>query len=158
MKKMLLFFCVMVILSMSMIPALAAGGIDSGVAGEVGEILANPETTDRSAGTSQKTDTFEHSIDPEYLLGIEGGDYSVDTILAKLQPKGEGIIRVVKTISCYICLGAFIVSCVLMLVGIIGNPRLIFKSFIGALVAGLCYGAIVCAEPIVHAIASWGIM
>lgn len=144
MKRIIAVFCLTLILSLWTMPAFAASGVESGVAGEV------------SQGTEQEdTMSIEQASDPEYVLGIKDGDYSVDHIGDKLKNKGMDIVYLLKVVGRYVCLAAFVICCILLVLGIVGNTRMLLRSSIGAIISGVMYAAITCGEEIVQLIAGW---
>jgi len=144
MKRIIAVFCLTLILSLWTMPAFAASGVESGVAGEA------------SQGTEQEdTMSIEQASDPEYVLGIKDGDYSVDHIGDKLKNKGMDIVYLLKVVGRYVCLAAFVICCILLVLGIVGNTRMLLRSSIGAIISGVMYAAITCGEEIVQLIAGW---
>ena len=76
-------------------------------------------------------------------------------IVGKLESKGNDIVYILQTVGKYACIAAFIVCCILTLIGIIGNKRLLAGAIIGLVISGVAYAGIVCGREIVNWIAAW---
>lgn len=87
--------------------------------------------------------------------GLIDGNVTTDKVIGKLESKGNDVVRILQTVGKYVCIGGFIISCLLLLAGILGNHRLLFAGFVGAIIAGVAYAGIVCGREIVNAIAMW---
>lgn len=148
MKRIIAVFFLTLILSFWTTPTFAANGVESGVAGEASQGTGQEDT--QNGGMS-----IEQASDPEYVLGIKDGDYSVDHIGDKLKNKGMDIVYLLKVVGRYVCLAAFVICCILLVLGIVGNTRMLLRSSIGAIISGVMYAAITCGEEIVQLIAGW---
>jgi len=148
MKRIVAVACLLFILSFCTMSVFAAGGVESGVAGEVSGSAGREETQNGEM-------SIEQASDPEYVLGIKDGDYSVDHIGDKLKSKGMDIVYLLKVVGRYVCLAVFVICCILLVLGIVGNTRLLLRSAIGAIISGVMYAAITCGEEIVQLIAGW---
>lgn len=142
MKRLITVFC-LALAVMLLMPAYASEGVTTEIAGEIGGAMA-----DSAAGGIDP-------LDPESVLGIKGGDYSVDYLGDKLEEKGMDVVYLIKVVGRYICLAGFVICVVLIVVGIIGNPRILLRAAIGAVVSGIAYALITCGEEIVLLIATW---
>lgn len=80
---------------------------------------------------------------------------STDTIVGKLESKGNDVVSILQTVGKYVCIAGFIVCCILTLIGIIGNKRLLAGAIIGLIISGVAYAGIVCGREIVNWIAAW---
>lgn len=146
MKRLIAMLCMVFILCGWTVSAFAAERVESGVASESIESKKKPD----GGGMS-----IEQATDPEYVLGIKGGNYSADHIGDKLRNKGMDVVYLLKIVGRYACLAAFVVCCILLVFGIVGNTRLLLRSSIGAIISGVMYAAITCGEEIVQLIAGW---
>ena len=142
MKRFLSLLLLVLSLSSLALPAFAAG-VETGVAGTIGE----EETYNPNAYE------LPDDLQPENVLGVP--NVTVDDLGNRLIDKGEDVVWLIKIVTRYICLGAFLLSCVFILVGIIGNRKILVSSILGAVISGVCYGAITCGEQIVAFIAAW---
>lgn len=148
MRHWLSALCAVLVLAFITVPASAVG-METGIAGEM------EEKEEVTIGSGSGRLSIDQASDPEYVLGIKGGNYSVEHIADKLEEKGMDVVYLIKTVGRWICIGAFVVCCVLLVLGIIGNPRILLKSAIGAIISGVMYAAITCGEQIVRMIAAW---
>lgn len=89
--------------------------------------------------------------------GVINPNVSTDTIVGKLEKKGNDVVSILQTVGKYVCIAGFIVCCILTLIGIIGNKRLLVGAIIGLLISGLSYAGIVCGREIVNWIAAWAV-
>ena len=87
--------------------------------------------------------------------GVITPNVSTDTIVGKLESKGNDIVYILQTVGKYACIAAFIICCILTLIGIIGNKRLLAGAIIGLVISGVAYSGIVCGREIVNWIAAW---
>ena len=89
--------------------------------------------------------------------GVIDPNVSTNTIVGKIESKGNDIVSILQTVGKYVCIAAFIVCCILTLVGIIGNKRLLAGAIIGLIISGVAYAGIVCGREIVNWIAAWAV-
>ena len=97
------------------------------------------------------------------------GDYVNDTvgdlvpnvttndIVERLENKGNDVVRILQTVGKYVCIGAFVVCCFLILFGLFGNKQLLCGAVIGCIVSGIAYAGIVCGREIVNWVAAWAV-
>ncbi len=149
MKKKLLAFLFLVVMLANSLPVFA-DEVVSGVAGET-ESKTSVSVNSSTSDTTGKSKTFNFS-DP---YNLSENPVTVDQLNTKLNSMGTDVIGIIKTVGRYICLGGFIVCVILLFIGIVGNPRLMARSAIGALCSGIMYMAITCGEQIVGMIAAW---
>lgn len=134
------------LLLMFILPAYAAEeGIENGIAGEL--------------GTSGETDYYRNlyglsgETDSDKLLDIP--NVTVEDLGARLVEKGGDFVYLLKIAGRYVCLGTFVICCIMIVIGIIGNHRMLASAIIGAIISGVIYAAITCGEQIVQFIAAW---
>ena len=138
---------IILMLLVFILPAYAAGeGIDNGVAGEIGRSDAAPDYYRDLFGLSSETDS-------DSLLDVP--NVTVDDLGNRLAAKGGDFVYLIKIAGRYVCLGAFVICCIMIVIGIIGNHRMLASAIIGAIISGLAYAAITCGEQIVQLIAAW---
>lgn len=89
--------------------------------------------------------------------GVITSNVTTDTIVGKLESKGNDVVSILQTVGKYVCIAGFIVCCILTLIGIIGNKRLLAGAIIGLVISGLAYAGIVCGREIVNWIAAWAV-
>lgn len=157
MKKVAIFLMTMLMAICMVTPAFAAGGEDVRTGTAAG---GNPSGTSTTA--------------PDVRPGVGGGNQDVgglvnDTIsdlapnvttndiVDRLETKGNDVVTFLKTIGKYVCIGAFVICCILTIIGIIGNHRLLWAGVLGMIISGLAYAGIVCSQEIVNWIATWAI-
>ncbi len=149
MKKLCLFFLCLMIAVFEAVPVFATDEVVSGIAGETESKTSVVVNSSTSTAGQEKTFDF---TDPYHL---HDNPVTVEQLDAKLNSMGTDVIGIIKTVGRYICLGGFIVCIILLFIGIVGNPRLMARSAIGALCSGIMYMAITCGEQIVAMIAAW---
>jgi len=131
------------------LPVYAAEeGIESSVAGEIGEGGGTSDYYKDLYGLSEETDSGN-------LLNVP--NVTIDDLGDRLAAKGGDFVYLIKIVGRYVCLGAFIICCIMIVIGIIGNHRMLVSAIIGAIISGLAYAAITCGEQIVQLIAAWAI-
>ena len=116
------------LLLMFILPAYAAEeGIENGIAGEL--------------GTSGETDYYRNlyglsgETDSDKLLDIP--NVTVEDLGARLVEKGGDFVYLLKIAGRYVCLGTFVICCIMIVIGIIGNQRR--DSLPGSPSAGIRY-------------------
>lgn len=137
----------MLMLLTFILPAYAAEeGIDNAIAGEIGGSGTTTDYYRNLYGLSGETDS--NNI-------LDTPNVTVDDLGALLAAKGGDFVYLLKIVGRYMCLGMFIICCIMIVIGIIGNHRMLTSAIIGAIVSGLAYAAITCGEQIVQFIAAW---
>jgi len=94
------------------------------------------------------------------LFGAQGlidRSVTTNTIVGKLEAKGNDVVSILQTVGKYVCIAGFVVCCILVLVGVIGNKRLLAGAIIGLIISGVAYAGIVCGREIVNWIAAWAV-
>lgn len=143
----------------------------TGIAGEISISAGSTTTTgttstSSSTGESSSTSTstvtngliFSNENSGANLLessGLVASNVTADDIGQWAESKGQDVINIMKIIGRYFCLGGFIMSCLAMIAGLFGNKRALTAGFIGMILAGIMYGAIVMSDDIVVMIARW---
>ncbi len=97
--------------------------------------------------------TLPSGLRPDQVLELP--PVTVDDLGERLSEKGEDVVWLIQVVGRYICLGMFVVCCVLTVMGMVGNHRSLPSALLGAIFSGICYGAITCGEQIVQAISAW---
>ena len=148
------------------LPAYAAEeGVDNAVADEIGGNNVATDYYRELFGLSNETDSDNLLDVPNVTVDDLG-----ERLAAGAQPdcadadgvgplhiaaKAGDFVYLIKIVGRYVCLGAFIICCIIIVIGIIGNQRTLAKAIIGAIISGLAYAAITCGEQIVQFIAAW---
>lgn len=147
MKKYIVFL--MLLLSMSMVvPAIAApDDVRTGTASG-GETAGEADSPSGNSSIQGAVDGVINEFAPAV---------SADDIVGRLENKGNDVVHILQTAGRYVCIGAFIICCLLTLFGVMGNTRLLWAGVIGMVIAGLAYAGIVCGREIVNWIANWAI-
>jgi len=121
----------------------------------------NPYTSSDSSGGVVLTDpnATQDFISDELFggHGVISPNVTTDTIRNKLENKGNDIVTLLQMVGKYICIAGFIICCILTLIGIIGNKKLLAGAIIGLIISGLAYAGIVCGREIVNWIAAWAV-
>lgn len=150
MKKIVMLMMVMLLAMCMVMPAFAADGDD-----------VRTGTASGGSTTSAVTEgTTGHSPINDAVNGVMNDfvpTVTTNDIVNRLETKGNDVVLMLQTVGKYVCIGAFIICCLLTIVGIIGNPRLLWAGVIGMIVAGLAYAGIVCGREVVNWIANWAI-
>lgn len=89
--------------------------------------------------------------------GMISPNVTTETIIKKLGNKGNDVVSILQIIGKFICITGFILCCILIVIGIVGNKKLLAGASIGLIISGLAYAGIVCGREIVNFIAAWAI-
>ena len=106
-----------------------------------------------NTGTVEKGFDYSAPDDPADIFGIPS--VSVEDVTERLNNKGNDIVNILQTVGRWICIGAFVISVVMMVAGCVGNKKWIMQGLIGLIISGVAYAGIVCGRQIVMFIASW---
>lgn len=141
--KRFMVFLISLILSMVMVmPAFATtiGG---------GTVSGNPADDINRGGS------FDYSApsDPADIMDIPS--VSAEDVANRLNNKGNDVVNILQTVGRWICIGAFVISVIMMVAGCIGNKKMIVQGLIGLIISGVAYAGIVCGREIVMFIAAW---
>lgn len=80
---------------------------------------------------------------------------TTDELVGRIEQKSNDVVTILQTVGKYVCFASFIICCMLILIGIIGNRRLVAGGAIGLILSGIAYAGIVCGREIVTWIAAW---
>lgn len=152
-----LFFVLLLAMSLT-VTAFASGNTRTGevTSGDI----AIPSITQSGGGIDLMDPNGTQSYVDNELFGQSGlinGSVTTETIVGKLNAKGNDVVTILQTVGKYVCIAGFVICCILTLVGIIGNKRLLAGAIIGLLISGLAYAGIVCGREIVNWIATWAV-
>lgn len=141
MKKFLTLAFVLMMTFCMTVTAFASTEIGSGVATETG-----------GHQTSNQDNRFD-SVSPEDILDLS--PVTTEDLQNKIDQKGGDIIAIIARVCRYICMAAFPLGCIMILLGFFGNKKMLAAGVFMAIFAGIGYAAITCSPEIVHFVASW---
>lgn len=156
MKKLLRFVFAFLMSFCLMTTAFSAAGtrtgqVDGGDAGNT----AVSDSDKNTGGVNFSDPGATNAYINNELADIIAPDVTTDTIVGKLESKGNDIVHILQTVGKYVCIGMFVICCILIPVGIIGNKKILTGAVIGLVISGLAYAGIVCGREIVNFIAAW---
>ena len=96
---------------------------------------------------------FSEPSDPADIMNIPS--VSAEDVANRLNNKGNDVVNILQTVGRWVCIGAFVISVIIMVAGCIGNKKMIVQGLIGLIISGVAYAGIVCGREIVMFIASW---
>lgn len=138
MKKFLVILMALMMSALMMTPAFAATDIRTGTPRE----------------SSQATYTAVQGSVSE-ITGDITPDVTTDDVINKLEHKGNDIVRILQIVGQYVCIGAFIICCFLVIVGLMGNKRLLTGALFGLIFSGVAVVGILYSRDILNFVASW---
>lgn len=164
MKRFFAWLCVLILSLCLTATAFASNGTRTGEV--IGGGSSGTESQTNQSDTGGGSEDFSLSdpnsaqrfVDNTLFNGKDGlidPNVSTDSIVGKIESKGNDIVSILQTIGKYVCIAGFIVCCILTLIGIIGNKRLLAGAIIGLIISGVAYAGIVCGREIVNWIAAW---
>lgn len=130
------------VLSASMVTVAFADtdvGVGSGVAGD-------------GATTPSSSDVWTVPT-PDELLDLP--DVTTQDVVDKLEQKGNDVMTIVQTVGRIVAAVVFIVSFILVVVGAVGDTRLMAKAFVGLAISGIGYAAITCGRELLAFFSAW---
>ena len=137
-KKFLVILMALIMSALMMNPAFAATDIRTGTPSE----------------SSQATYTAVQGSVSE-ITGDITPDVTTDDVINKLEHKGNDIVRILQIVGQYVCIGAFIICCFLVIVGLMGNKRLLTGALFGLIFSGVAVVGILYSRDILNFVASW---
>ena len=156
MKKIAIFLMTMLIAVCMVVPAFAASGDDARTG-----IAAGGNSSGTSATVPEARPGFCGNLGVGGLVNDTINDFApnvtTNDIVNRLETKGNDVVTFLKTVGKYVCIGAFVICCILTIIGIIGNHRLLWAGVLGMIISGLAYAGIVCSQEIVNWIATWAV-
>lgn len=152
MKMIARYLVLLLLMGCMVVPAFATNGED------VRTGTASNGTNSGTIGSNPNGNSGDILIDTtNSIINELTPNVTTDDIVNRLEEKGNDVVTFLKTIGKYVCIGGFIICCILTIVGIIGNPKLLWAGIIGMIITGLAYAGIVCSREIVNWIATWAI-
>lgn len=110
---------------------------------------AADDTRTGTAYTESVEDTVS-SITEEIAPNV-----TTEDLANRIETKGNEVVTILQKVGKYVCICSFVICCALVLVGCIGNRRLVAGGLIGCVLSGLAYAGIICGREIVNWIAAW---
>lgn len=155
-----------VLASAMLIGLLAGYQVAPTYASEVSSVAGQIEVTSGSSSSSSSSsyvnpatgNIFTDDYSGSNILessGLIDSNVTTADLGKKIAEKGNDVIQIMKIIGKYFCVGGFIISCLAMFCGLFGNKRALSGGFIGLILSGVMYAAIVMSDDIVVMIASW---
>jgi len=157
MKKVLSILALCMMLMSLLVPAFASSDVRTGNASNGGTVGGGVSASTGQSNGSGSVDGSMSDVVNQVTNELIDTSVTTDDIVGRLESKGNDVVRVLQTVGKYVCIGAFMVCCVITLVGIVGNKRLLVGGIIGLVISGVAYAGIVCGREIVNWIASWAI-
>lgn len=145
--------------SMLMIPALAAedaSSNDLSGTGIAGEVTAIPAPTN---GTG-KTGDLENEWIHKWGLDKEENQVKIPTVTTDdvngwVERKGNDVISIAQTTGRVLAVLGFFVSIIIIIIGALGNRRMMTGGFIGLAVSVLGYVALTYGKELMYLFSSW---
>ena len=131
-------------------PEIPDAGVGSGVAAPV---TTDIPITSHTPGAGGNVGLWEGDYSPESVLNIP--NVSTEDLIERVNTKGNDIILILQTVGRYLCFFGFIICCVMVVIGVIGNRQMLTGALIGLIVCGVMYAGITCGKEIVQYIAAW---
>lgn len=150
MKKLVSLFSLCILTLALVIPTFASDIRPGDVSGTDSSVTGQSDSSSTTGGPIQ--DAVNSATNELIDTGI-----TTEDIVGRLEEKGNDVVSVLQTVGKYVCFGAFILCCGLIVIGIIGNKRMLTGAILGAILSGIAYAGIVCGREIVNWIASWAI-
>lgn len=165
MKQILVLLSIFMLSLCLTISAFASGDTRTGNViggGSADTSVATPYASSGSSGsgiTLTDPDATQDFINDKLFggYGVISTNVTADTIVSKLEAKGNDIVFMFQTVGKFVCIAGFIICCILTIIGTVGSKRLLAGAVIGLLVSGFAYAGIVCGREIVNWIAAWAI-
>jgi len=151
MRKSVSILMLMLLVMCMVVPAFAASEED--VRTGIASGGSNPDTS--MVTPNNPNNSVDSTVDG--IINDFAPNITTNDIVNRLEQKGNDVVTILQTVGKYVCIGAFIICCILTIAGIIGNPKLLWAGVIGMIVSGLAYAGIVCGREIVNWIATWAI-
>jgi tetrahydromethanopterin S-methyltransferase subunit G len=137
----------------------ASKGSGSNSSGTNGD--SDSETLESKGGSNVATPDSSSSYylgddweDPADLLGISES-LTIEEIGDKLEAKGGQVAKLFQKIGRQICIICFVLCCIVIIISVLGNPKMAMQGAIGCVLAGAMYMCITYGAEIVRIIANF---
>jgi len=128
-------------------PALASDPVGGGTVSGGSVFTQSSQTGDGRYG---------HIASPDEVLGQNTGDVvTTEDVNDWVDRKGDDVIKIITRVVQVAAFAGFLVSLGVIIVGAVGNKRLLVGGFIGLLVACAAYTMATCAPQIIYSVSSW---
>lgn len=145
MKRLFVLAMILIMSVCASITTFAAQEVGSGVAGET--------NNQGSYSTDHEQHGMYDPVSPEDILDLD--HVTTDDLQDKIDEKGGDVINVIIRVCRYICIAAFPIGCIMFILGLLGNKKLVAAGVFTIVFAGIGYAGVTCAPEIVHFVASW---
>lgn len=162
MKKKIVSAFLIGVFAIAQMSSQAFGSEVTGVAGQI-EVTAGSSSVTSSSGSSETVvnstgNIFSDENSGSNILessGLISSNVTSADLGEKIAEKGSDVIDIMKIVGRYFCVGGFIYSGIAMFCGLFGNKKALASGFIGLILSGVMYAAIVMSEDLVIMVASW---
>lgn len=146
------FFALLMVAATLAIPAMATE-IGSGIAGEVGQGSVVYIGEDSKNKSTNPWDDIYGLNDPENQVHIKG--VTTEDVTNLIDRKGNDIANIMKHIGKVASTIGFFASIICIIVGAIGNRRMMTGGFIGLIVLALAYTALNYGKELLDLFSAW---
>lgn len=163
--RMFAFMCVVVMMAcLFTIPALAANELSgTGIAEDILHTTAPVESQARPGGNQSGNANQSGSTNKwffEWGLDKEENQVNIDTVTTDevnqwVERKGNDVISIIQTFGKVMAVIGFFASIICIIVGAIGNHRMMTGGFIGMVIAASAYVAITQGKDLINLFSSW---
>ena len=115
--------------------------------------------SDTRTGTAYTTKESNTSVEDTVkdITNDIAPNVTTEDLVNRIETKGNDVVTILQKIGKFVCICSFIICCALVLIGCIGNKRLIAGGMLGLILSGLAYAGIICGREIVNWIAAWAV-
>ena len=153
-KLLAALFVMAILVSLTAVPAFAAEALSgSGIAAETAA-QATESKGDLDLDVSDRLAEAWGLNDPENQIHIQG-NVTTDQVNQWVERKGGDIISILQAAGKIVCIIGFFASIICVVVGAIGNKRMMTGGFIGVLISLCCYVALTQGREIISLFSSW---
>lgn len=145
------FFALLIVAATLAIPAMATE-VGSGIAGEIGKdsVVYMDESSNKSKNPWNEIYGLN---DPENQIHI--GTVTTEDVTNLIDRKGNDVINIMKHFGKICSVAGFFASIICIVVGAIGNKRLMTGGFIGLIVSALAYTALGYGKVLLDLFSAW---
>lgn len=153
-KMLAALFAVAILVSLSAVPAFAVEALSgSGVAADTAaQVTESKGDLDLDAG-DRLAEAWGLN-DPKNQVNIQG-NVTTEQVNNWVERKGGDVISILQTFGKVAAIVGFFASIIFVIVGAIGNKRMMTGGFIGVLISLCCYVALTQGREIVSLFSSW---
>lgn len=116
--------------------------------------FGTPSESGKEAVTNTTTPNNVYNVpDPDTVLDLP--NVQAEELVGRINEKGNDVVNIVSAVGKWLCLAGFVACCILIVIGVIGNKRMIAGGLVGMFLSGFMYAAITCGRDIVTWISAW---